>query len=74
MDNQRQPRVVVNPVRTRLGNPELTYSHDAAKEPNLPSGGLPRPAGFDDTAWSANEARSEPPIGNRTLGIGRGVF
>jgi hypothetical protein len=27
--------------------------HDAAKESNLPSGGLPRPAGFEVTARNA---------------------
>jgi hypothetical protein len=34
-------------------------SHDAAKESNLPSGGLPRPAGFEDRM--GHQARAAPP-------------
>ena len=33
---------------SRQQQKEPISSHDAAKESNLPSGGLPRPAGFED--------------------------
>jgi hypothetical protein len=38
----------------------LISSHDAAKESNLPSRGLPGPASFED--WMGHQARAAPPL------------
>ena len=45
--------------------------HDAAKESNLPSRGLPGPASFED--WMGHQARAAPAVILRGLGPRRGL-
>ena len=47
----------------------LVSSHDAAKESNLPSRGLPGPASFED--WMGHQARAAPGVMLR-LGVASG--
>jgi len=42
-------------------------SHDAAKESNLPSRGLPGPASFED--WMGHQARAAPRLMLRALRV-----
>ncbi len=48
-----------------------SWRHDAAKESNLPSGGLPRPAGFEDRI--GHQAPAAPPVILRSAYSRRGV-
>ena len=75
--HQRQPQrgASARPFSTSGNGPSTISSHDAAKESNLPSRGLPGPASFED--WMGHQARAAPRAdpradGGRATGGGSG--